>query len=115
MGRIAYAAHRLIGDAFSATINAILAMLWMLVPPYADGGPRFDIELFQDVLHVLLHGARAALKNFADLAIAFASGDPFHDLVLALSQGRRLGRSACSGRRFAGLAGAGGHGNLVLI
>jgi hypothetical protein len=35
------------------------------------------------MLHVLLHGAGAAPKNFSDLAVALPGGDPFHDFLLA--------------------------------
>jgi hypothetical protein len=55
-----------------------------LVPPNADGGARFPVEFLQNVLHVLLHGARAASKNFADLPVALPGGDPFYHFELAL-------------------------------
>jgi hypothetical protein len=55
-----------------------------LVPPNADGDSRFHVEFLQNVLDVLLHGARAASKNFADLAVTLSGGDPFYDLELAL-------------------------------
>ena len=55
-----------------------------LVPPNADGNACFHMEFLQDVLHVFLHGARAASKNFADLAVPFSGRDPFYDFALAL-------------------------------
>jgi hypothetical protein len=42
------------------------------------------MEFLQDVLDVLLHSARAASKNFADLAVALSGCDPFHYLALTL-------------------------------
>jgi hypothetical protein len=54
------------------------------VPPNANRDAGFGVELFQDVLHMLLHGARAASKNLADLPVALPSGDPFYHFELAL-------------------------------
>ena len=55
-----------------------------LVPPDANRDARFHVQFLQDVLHVFLHGARAALKNLPNLAVALAGRDPFHDFELAL-------------------------------
>ena len=61
--------------------------------PNANRDARFQMEFLQDVLHVFLHGALAAAKDLANLAVAFSFGDPFHDFELALGQRRRLARS----------------------
>jgi hypothetical protein len=58
----------------------------VLVPPNADRRSRFEMKFFENVLHVFLDGARAALKNLADLAVAFAGHDPFHDFEFAPGQ-----------------------------
>src|ERR1044072_3306953 len=59
---------------FSRTIYGLRAHKAVLISPNTNGRPRFDLEFFQDVLHVFLHGARAAPENLSDLAIAFAGG-----------------------------------------
>lgn len=91
----------------------------MLVPPNADGDARFEVQFFQDVLHVLLHGAGAAPKNFADLGVALAGGDPFHHLELALGQWPLLRGSWAFQIIFSRLvvttAIPGGHGGASLI
>jgi hypothetical protein len=61
-----------------------VAIAPMFVPPNADRDARFQVQFFQDMLHVLLHSAGAAPKNLSDLGIAFPSRDPFHYLTLAL-------------------------------
>jgi hypothetical protein len=61
-----------------------------LVPPDANAGSRFELEFFQDVLHVLLDGARAAIQNFSDLLVALSGDDPFDDFEFAPGQIRRL-------------------------
>ena len=58
------------------------------------------MELLENVLHVFLHGARAAAENRSDLAVAFAGRDPFDDFELAFGQGRRLGNGTSSGAYF---------------
>ena len=58
------------------------------------------MELFKNVLHVFLHGARAAPENLSDLAVAFAGSDPFRDFELAFGQRWQLGNGAGSGTYF---------------
>ena len=85
------------GHACAATTSGRAAIERLLVPPNADRRPRFEMELLENVLDVFLHGARAAPENLADLAVAFAGLDPFHDLELAPGQRRRFGKRAiCS-------------------
>jgi hypothetical protein len=55
-----------------------------LVPPDANRNARLHVQFLEDVLHMFLHGARAALKNCPDLAVALAGRDPFHDFELTL-------------------------------
>jgi hypothetical protein len=62
-----------------------------LVPPDANAGSRLYLELLQNVLHVLLDGARTALENFSDLVVPLARNDPLDDFEFALGQIRRLG------------------------
>ena len=52
------------------------------------------MEFLQNVLHVFLDCAPAASENLADLAIAFASRDPFDDFELALGERTRPFRIA---------------------
>ena len=59
-------------------------------PPNANGDARLQMEFFQDVLHVFLHGALAAPEDLANLAVAFSFRDPFHDFELPLRQRCRL-------------------------
>src|SRR5688572_25303372 len=91
----------------------------MLVPPDADRDARFEVQFFEDVLHVLLHGARAAAKNFADLGVALPGSDPFHDLELALCQWPLLYGVGSFQTKSSGLvistAIPGGHGGSPLI
>lgn len=47
------------------------------------------MEFLENVLHVFLHGARAAPENFPDLAIAFAGRDPFDDFEFVLGERTR--------------------------
>src|SRR4051812_32404866 len=50
----------------------------------ADGlGAILDVELSQDLLHVVLHRERADLEDRADLDVALAEVDPLQDLLLA--------------------------------
>ena len=53
------------------------------------------MKFIENILDVLLHRARTAAENFADLAVAFAGGDPLDDFELAL--GERTRRFAVSG------------------
>ena len=48
----------------------------LLKPPATNGGAVFESEVFEDILDVLLHGARAALENGGNLVITFRLGDP---------------------------------------
>src|SRR6476661_832868 len=111
-----YGAGSLARAFFSRTIKRrLVAKEAALVSPNANGGPRFNLEFLQDVLHVFLHRARAAPENFSDLAVAFAGGDPFHDFELACSQGARpfgiVGRGLVNSGRSAV---PGGHGSVLL-
>jgi len=83
-------------------MKRLVAIKAALVPPNADRGARFEPEFFQNVLHVFLHGARAAAEDFSNLGVAFAGRDPLGDFKLALGQGARLGNSASSGAEFLG-------------
>lgn len=62
-----------------------------LIPPDANFGSSFKPELFENVLHVFLDGARAAFQDLSDLVVAFSGNDPLHDFEFALRQIRRLG------------------------
>src|SRR5437763_13802175 len=77
------------GDAFSPTRNRVVAIQAMLVPPNTDGGPRFEMEILQNVLHVILDGAGTAPEDLSDLAVAFTSGDPFDDFELVFGEETR--------------------------
>jgi hypothetical protein len=52
------------------------------------------VKLLEDVLNVLLHGARTAFDDLRDLAVTFPLGDPFRHFQLALRQGTRLDENA---------------------
>jgi hypothetical protein len=56
----------------------------VLVPPNANRDARFQVQFFQDMLHVLLHGAGTASQNLSYLRVALPGCDPFHHLKLAL-------------------------------
>ena len=120
MGRMAYAA------AFGLTASGIpaggcgtISVGPVLVPPNANRDACFEVQFFQDVLHVLLHGAGAAPKNLADLGVALAGRDPLHDLELALRQWPLLWGGGPFQIKFSGLvittAIPGGHGGSPLI
>ena len=49
------------------------------------------MELFKNVLHVLLNGARAAFQNFPDLVVTFSCDDPLHDFQFPSGEIRRFG------------------------
>jgi hypothetical protein len=68
-----------------------VAVQTALVPPDADFSPRFEVEFFENVLDVLLHGARTAFENHTDVAVPFACDDPLDDFEFAPGQIRRLG------------------------
>ena len=68
---------------FTSTGDGAVSIDPMLVPPNADGDARFHVQLLQNMLDVLLHGARAASENLSDLGIAFSGRDPFHHFALA--------------------------------
>jgi hypothetical protein len=86
--------------AYGAPDSAALRLPWpswravavqtALVPPDADFGPRFEVEFFENVLDVLLHGARTAFENLSDVAVPFAGDDPLDDFEFASGQIRRL-------------------------
>lgn len=67
-----------------------IAVQTALVPPDANAGARFEVEFLEDVLHMFLNSARAAIEDLPDLMVALSSDDPFDDLELALGQVRRL-------------------------
>jgi len=75
------------GEVGSVAIDPVF------VPPNADRDARFQVQFLQDMLHVFLHGARAALQNFSDLGIALAGRDPFDHFELALRKRARLSGS----------------------
>jgi hypothetical protein len=113
---MAYSDGLLAGDSFSAAItNRFVATGSILVSPNTDLCSGFEMEFFENVLHVFLDGARAAAKDLADLPVAFAGGDPFDDFELAF--GERTRRLGVSGRRLVDLrcrAVPGGHGKVLL-
>jgi hypothetical protein len=45
------------------------------------------MEFLENMLHVFLDRALAAFENRTNLAVAFARGDPFNNLKLALGEG----------------------------
>ena len=71
------------GSTFTRSIATIPRVVEpALVPPAADGGARFHLEFFEDVLHVFLYRARTAFDDLRDLAVTFPFRDPFHHLKL---------------------------------
>ena len=109
-----YGAGFLAGGSFPArSLKRIVAVHAILVSPNTNRCPGFDLKFLQNMLHVFLHGARAAPENFSDLAVAFAGCDPFHDFELALGQGAWLGERASSGACFGWSAVPGGHGKIA--
>jgi hypothetical protein len=79
------AALRLTGPSWRA-----VAVQAALVPPNADLSARFEVEFFENMLDVLLDGARAAFQNLTDVAVAFSGDDPLDDFEFAPGQVRRL-------------------------
>lgn len=78
-------------------LKRFVAIQVAFVPPNANRRPRFELEFFENVLHMFLHSARAASENLADLGVAFAGRDPFDDFKLAFGEGTRplgIGRSS---------------------
>jgi len=68
-----------------------VALQAALVPPDADFSPRFEVKFFENVLDVLLDGARAAFENHTDVAVPFSGDDPLDDFEFAPGQIRWLG------------------------
>jgi hypothetical protein len=73
-----------IANWFRVAADGIFTLKPTLVPPNADCYARFQVQFFQDMLHVLLHGAGAAPENLTDLAVAFSSRNPLYYFALAL-------------------------------
>jgi hypothetical protein len=85
-----------------------------LVPPAADGGARFHVELFENMLHVLLHCAWTAFDYLRDLAVTFPFRDPFHHFKLTSGQVRRLALSYAQALEMAVSASVpGGHDGSI--
>src|SRR4051794_24852472 len=81
-----------------------------LVPPDANARPSLEVELLENMLHVFLDGARAAVENFADLVVTLAGHDPFDDFEFALGQVGRLSLGYTQALRLAVTASIpGGH------
>jgi hypothetical protein len=74
----------LIANWFRVEAEGAFTLKPSLVPPNADRNARFQVQFLEDVLHVLLHGAGAALENLADLAVALSGCNPFYHFKLAL-------------------------------
>ena len=57
-------------------------------------------ELLENPLHMVLYRKRADAKNFGDLVVGSAVGDPIHDLLLTRAQvtGSRCGIFSCGDR-----------------
>jgi hypothetical protein len=83
IGRMAYAAQGSNPHRFPAASLGTIAFDPMFVPPNADRDARFQMQFLQDMLHVLLHSAGAALQNFSDLGVTLARRDPIHNFKLA--------------------------------
>ena len=70
-------------------------------------GPRLDRQLVEDVLDVLVHGARGSADGLADLRIGFTLGNTAQNLEFPARQpklpGRFLGDARNSGRGRVGL------------
>jgi hypothetical protein len=69
----------------AATVEAAL------VPPDANLSSRFEVEFFENMLDVLLDGARTAFENLSDVAVPFSRDDPLDDFEFAPGQIGRLG------------------------
>ena len=90
MGRMAYAIAELAALRLTCPKGRAAAFQAALVPPDADFSPCLKMELLENMLDVLLDGARAAFENSADVVVAFSGDDPFDDFRLASGQIRRL-------------------------
>jgi hypothetical protein len=87
--------------AYGAADSAALRLAWpscravafqaALVPPDANLSPRFEMEFFENVLDVLLDGARTAFQDRTDVAVSFPGDDPLDDFEFASGQIRGLG------------------------
>lgn len=102
---------------FAAVEVRSIAIDPVLVPPNADRDARFQVQFLQDMLHVFLHRAGAALQNLSDLGIALSRRDPFDHFELALGQRTRPSGREVFQPRFYGLAALkavpGGHGGRL--
>jgi hypothetical protein len=108
-----YGARFLSGASFAA--SRLVAVRAIFISPNTNRRPGFEMEFFQNVLHVFLDRARTAPKNFPDLAVAFAGSDPFHDFELAFGQGTRGFRISRGWLvNFRCRAVPGGHGKSLL-
>ena len=76
---------------FARERRGSIAVQAALVPPDTNAGSRFKVEFFENVLHVLLNGARAAFQNLPDFLVTLSRDDPLHDLQVPPRQIRRLG------------------------
>jgi hypothetical protein len=86
-----------------------------LVPPDANTGSGFEVELLENMLHVLLDGARTAVEDFADFVVTLSGHDPFDDLEFALGQVGRLSLGYTQTLRLAVTASIpGGHDGTLL-
>jgi hypothetical protein len=84
MGRMAYVAAGSDANRFAVGEGGIVTVEPVFVPPNADCDARFEVQFFQDMLNVLLHGAGTASQNLSYLRVALSGCDPFHHLKLAL-------------------------------
>jgi hypothetical protein len=75
---------------FARDRRGVVAVQATLIPPDADTGSGFKVEFFENVLHVFLNGARAALQDFPDFVVALSRDDPLHDFQFPSGQIRRL-------------------------
>lgn len=57
IGRMAYVPDDLSSNRFASSRDGTVTIDAMFVPPNADGDARLKVQLLQNVLHVLLHGA----------------------------------------------------------
>jgi hypothetical protein len=76
---------------FARERRGSVAIQTPLVPPDTNAGSRLKVEFFENVLHVLLNGARAALQNLPDFLVTLSRDDPLHDLQFSPGQIRRFG------------------------
>jgi hypothetical protein len=81
---------RLPAPGFARWKRRSVAIQAPLIPPEANAGSRFKVELLENVLDVLLNRARAAFQNLPDFVVPLSGDDPFDDLKFALGQVGRL-------------------------